>query len=89
LAEQTLTQLKAGASIIPLDLIGQCTDVSQLTLSIQQNIDLALSDINVIFNDITRLLSYKDDVEAAIEDLASVISVYTEVLGLLEICGDT
>jgi len=81
-----INQVKAGANIVPLNLIGECFDLGQLNEAVQVNLDLALVDANIIANDLERLLSFKAELDATILDLQTTIELYTEVIATIKVC---
>lgn len=86
IVQEVITEVKAGANLIPLSVIGQCIEVGDLNVSIQQNLDLILSDANIIANDLSRLLSFKDEVESLITELQATINTYQQVISMLDAC---
>lgn len=86
LAQQAIAEVKAGANIVPLDLIGSCIEIGDLNVSIQNNLDALLVDVNIVANDLERLLSFRDEVQAEINNLREVIALYNNVIDALDAC---
>lgn len=87
LAQTALSEIKAGANIVPLDLVGRCFQVGELNEAIQENLNIVLADANTIANDLSRLLSFRDEVEEAIADVQAVIDLYTEIVATIDACA--
>lgn len=85
--QTALLQAKAAANIVPFSIIGECIQVGDLNVAIQANIDVILEDVNVIATDLSRLLSIKEETDAAIRELQAVRDTYVEVLGILNACA--
>lgn len=81
-----VNEIKAGANIIPISVIGDCIGVGDINAAIQSNLDILLVDANIITSDLQRLLSFRDEVQGVLDDLESVILLYEEVLTLLTTC---
>lgn len=88
IAQDLLAQAKAGANLLPLDIIADCFQFGQLNLSIQTNLDALAQDISVLTTDIARLLSAGDEVRAVIADLQEVRNFYVEVIAQIVICAE-
>lgn len=86
LAQQALLEVKAGANLIPLDLIGNCLDVGRLNETIQANLDIVAGDISIVAQDLARLVSFRDEVEASIRELDRFIDTYLEILEIIDGC---
>lgn len=84
--DQAIAEVKAGANLIPFSAIGQCIEVGNLNVAIQQNLDIVLSDANIISNDLSRMLSFKDEVTAEIAQLQATLNTYTQVIALINAC---
>lgn len=82
-----ITQAKAGANIIPLDLIGDCFEVGQLNESIQANLNLVLVDANILATDLERLLSFGDELDAILVDVNSTIQFYESIIAAIDVCA--
>lgn len=87
LAEQFIQQVKSAAQVIPLDLIGTCVDVGNLNRAIEDTLNTALQDVNVLTNDLNRLLSFSDEVGALIDDLNETLNLYNAILDIIDLCG--
>jgi len=86
LVQTVISEVKAGANLIPLDLIGDCFSLGQLNAYIQTNIDIILADANIIANDLSRLLSFGDEIRAEIADLEAVITFYQDIITTINVC---
>lgn len=87
LVQAALSEAKAAANIIPLDLIGQCAGMGKLNESIQTNIDALMSDVSQIATDLSRLASFTDELNAQLDDVRGVIQYYKDILATIEICS--
>lgn len=87
-AQSALAQARAGANIVPLDLIGTCVDVGNLNDVITRNIEIVTRELNKIATDLERLLSFADEINAAIDDIDAVLQTYIEVIEFIDTCKD-
>lgn len=87
-AQQALAQIKAGANLIPLDIIGTCFEVGVLNETISENIDALAVDVNIIASDLQRLVSARDEVEAALDNLVQSISLFRSILETFSTCEE-
>lgn len=87
-ASEAILTAKAGANIIPIDLINGCVAVGGLNRAIQENLDVLLADANIIANDLARLLSFRDDISAVLADVERLITFYTDIGNTLATCAD-
>lgn len=81
-----ITKVRAAANLVPLSLIGQCVDIGDLNVSIQQNLDVVLADATIIANDLERLLSFGDEIAAKIQSFENTIQFYEQVIATINVC---
>lgn len=86
LVQSFINEVKAGANIIPFDLIDQCVEIGQLNEAIQVNLDIALVDADIIASDLERLLSFKDELTAEIADIQTTLELYVEAIATFDLC---
>lgn len=77
---------KAGANIVPLDIIGQCVGIGDINVAIQANLDVILADALVISNDLSRLLSFRDEINAEIASVQNTINFFQLVIAQIDLC---
>lgn len=86
LVQEVVDEAKGVLNIVPLNLIGTCTDLGELNVSIRQQIDDYTAEAVSVLNDAAALLSYSDELRALKAELQDLIAYYTDVKLVLETC---
>lgn len=87
LAQTSIAAVKSEAELLPLDAITECVEFGDVSFAIQENLDALLVNANVLTNDLSRVLSYKDELEARVAELRRVRDLYVDVLAQIDICN--
>lgn len=85
-ANAVVQEVKESAYLIPLNLISQCVDLGFFNLNLQQSIDVALSTTNDLLFELTRLLSYRDELNAIVNELNAAIDQFTNISAIIDAC---
>jgi hypothetical protein len=85
-AQAIVNRVKNAAHLIPLDLISGCPDLGKFNLSLQQSIDVATAVADDFLFEATRLLSYRDDLNALITELNAAITQFTDINNIIDQC---
>jgi hypothetical protein len=86
-ANALIQQVRNSATLIPLNLITQCVDLGYFNLNLQQSIDVTLSAVNDTLYEITRLVSYKAELQAIVDALNASIDQFNAILNVIGSCG--
>jgi len=85
-ANAVVEEVKQSAYLIPLNQISQCVDLGFFNLNLQQSIDVALSTTNDLLFELTRLLSYRDELNAIVNELNAAIDQFTNISTIIDAC---
>lgn len=86
IAQTALNQVRNVTRLVPFSVIQECTDYNQITGAVQTTLDDLSSNAQILTNDLQRILSLRDEVEAVIIDLRRVRDLYVEVLSVTDAC---
>jgi len=78
IAQAALDQLKSAANLVPSDLINGCVDFGNITLEMQRAVDQIAGPLNDITQDLTRLLSFREELNALVEEYNKIITKLNE-----------
>ncbi len=81
-----ITKVKKASTLIPLDLITDCVDLGDYNLNVQQTIDLASSTTNELTSELSRLLSFKEELNALVTDLTKAVKQFTDITDIIDRC---
>jgi len=85
-AQTVVDKVKESAFLIPLNAISQCVDLGFFNTNLQQSIDVATAAANDILGEATRLLSYRDELNALVFELNNVITQFTDISAVIDQC---
>lgn len=85
--DAAVAQVKQYAQLIPFSLVAGCVGMSDLSLGVQANLDAITSTADIILDDLSRLLSFRDEIQAILEDLETIRDLYAEVLNQVSLCA--
>jgi hypothetical protein len=85
-ADAIIDEVKESAFLIPLQAISNCADLGDFNLNLQQSIDVATAALDDISYEATRLLSYKEELNAIVNELNNAISQFTDIRGIIDQC---
>jgi len=87
-AQTYVDKVRGSAMLVPLNLISNCADLGQFNLNLQTSIDQALAIADDLTYEATRLLSYRDDLNALVSELNGAISQFTDIKGVISGCAE-
>ena len=87
-ANEVGNQVKQGLKIVPTGLVADCVGLNVIPETIERNVDIVLQDINLIATDLERLLSFRDEIEALIDDFREALEVYSQILTNFDLCEE-
>lgn len=85
-ADAIVSKVKESIALIPLNAISNCVDLGDFNLNLQQSIDVSLSVADDLLYEATRLLSFKEELNAIINELNNAISQFTDIRGIIDQC---
>lgn len=86
-ARETLTEVRNSALLIPLELIEDCLDLGLFNLNLQRSIDVVIAELDNLVGNLTRLLSFREELAAIIAELNGIIDQFQDILATIETCG--
>lgn len=88
IAQDAIAEIRSKANIVPVDLLSDCLDFGSINGALKTSLDLSLRHVNVISNDLSRLLSLKAEINSQIAYVKQQKDIFLEVLDLLDGCDD-
>ena len=85
-ANAVINKVKGAANLVPLAAISNCVDLGDFNINLSQSIDIATSTANDILSEATRLLSYKTELAAIVQNLKAAIDQFTAILSVIDQC---
>ena len=85
-AQAVVDKVRNSAYLIPLNLISNCVDLGKFNLNLQQSIDVATAVADDYLYETTRLLSYRDDLNALIAELNAAVTQFTDISSVIDQC---
>lgn len=86
IAQTTLATLRSAGSLVPSRLINDCLDFGDITLNMQEAVDQASAQLNNLTQDLTRLLSVKEELAALIDEYNQIVDELNEFRALIQEC---
>ena len=86
-AQEAINAANQVVSLVPLGLISDCADLGDLNVNLTQVLDNANADFQDIVTDLNRKLSFKDEINAGLEQLAEVRQQFSDILLTIEECS--
>lgn len=86
IARTFVDQVRNSAFLIPLNLISNCVDLGDFNLNLQQSIDVGLAVFDDLIFEATRLLSFRDDLNAIVGELNALITQFTDISAVIDQC---
>jgi hypothetical protein len=85
-ADSYIEKVRNSAMLVPLNLISECVDLGEFNLNLQQSIDVALATADDLAYEATRLLSYRDDLNAIVQELNDALTQFTDIKSVISEC---
>lgn len=85
-AQAIVDDVRNSAFLIPLNAISQCADLGGFNQNLQQSIDVALSAANDFLFEATRLVSYRDELNALVAELNAIIDQFGDISSIIDQC---
>jgi hypothetical protein len=85
-AQSYIDKVRNSAILLPLNLITECVDLGNFNLNLQQSIDVALATADDLAYEATRLLSYRDDLNAIVQELNAALTQFTDIKTIIGEC---
>lgn len=84
--QAVVDNVRSSAALVPLNIISQCVDLGDFNLNLQQSIDVVLSSTEDLLAEATRLLSYREELNAIVTELDGAITQFTDISGIIDQC---
>jgi len=85
-AQTVVDQVREAAYLVPLNLIADCADLGYFNLNLTQSIDVAVSTAEDAIFEATRLLSFRDELNAIVSELNGIIDQFTDIRSVIDEC---
>jgi len=85
-AQAIVDNVRESAYLIPLGAIGDCVDLGNFNLNLQQSIDVSLSAADDFLFEAARLLSYSEELNAIVAELNDSIDQFNNISFVIEQC---
>ena len=85
-AQLVVDKVREAAYLIPLNLITECVDLGDFNLNLNQSIDVAVSTAEDAIFEATRLLSFRDELNAIVNELNNIIDQFTDIRSVIDEC---
>ena len=86
-ANDILERARGVATLVPFGLIEGCIDLGDLNLDLVASLDFATAEFNDLVDELTQLLSYREEVAALVEELNELIGSFREIVLVIEACA--
>lgn len=87
LAQNALSLAKSTINIVPLNLLAGCVGYADITKDLTGYVNLIGQDIQLLTDDVDRLISGKDEVQDAIRKLQALENVFDQLISAIHLCG--
>ncbi len=81
-----ITKIKKASTLIPLNWSIDCVDLGDYNLNVQQTVDLAATTADELISELSRLLSYKEELNALFTDLTKALDQFTDISDIIDQC---
>jgi len=85
-AQSVVNEVKSSAFLIPLNAISNCVDLGFFNQNLFQSIDTALAAANDTLGELNRLLSYREELNALVNELNNSIDQFTSISSVIDQC---
>ena len=85
-AQLVVDNVRKSAYILPTSLISECADLGKFNLNLQQSIDATVAIADDYLFEATKLLSYRDDLNAIVNELNEIINQFTDIRNIIDQC---
>lgn len=87
--EIVLEKARSIATLVPLELIAECADLGDMNISLVASIDDLSAEATDVIDDLTRLLSYKEELELLVREYEDIISQFSDLRTAIQECAQT
>ena len=85
-AQAAIGSVKKVTNLVPLNAISECVDLGDMNLDLNKSIDLASAAADEAAFELSRLVSYREELNALVTELNNTIDHLTEVRDLINLC---
>lgn len=87
IARSAISEVRNSALLIPIELIAGCFDLADFNQGLRRSLDFLTAELDSTLGNLTRLLSYRDELAAIVEELNGLIDQFQDIIGTIETCG--
>ena len=84
--QSIVDEAREAAAIIPLNQISECVDLGEFNVNLNDALNLVLAGFDDITAEAISLLSYRDELNAIVEELNATITQFTDISGVIDEC---
>lgn len=85
-AQSIVNEVRGSAFLIPLNAISNCADLGDFNQNLQQSIDTATAAASDTLGELNRLVSFREELNALINELNVTIDQFTSVNTVINQC---
>lgn len=86
-AAAVLEQVRAAAQLVPLNLISGCTDLGDFNIGLNDSLAAANAELTDITDDLNALLSFKNELNAIIDNGNLLIAQFNAIEAVIQECA--
>lgn len=87
IAQTALGALSQYAGLLPTSLIAGCADLGDFSLNLSAQFDILAADLNDTLDDVSRLVSFREELNAALDEADAALQQIGEVRAVLAECA--
>ena len=85
-AQVVIDSVRQSVTLVPLNLISNCSELGDFNLNLSQSLDLATSVFDDVAFEATRLLSFRDELNSLVSEINGSIEQFTDIRAIMDQC---
>jgi hypothetical protein len=85
-AQAIIDKAKSSSYLIPLNVVTGCVDLGDFKVNIMDTLNIATATLDDVVFEATRLLSYRDELNAIVNELNAAITQFTDIRAIIDEC---